>query len=91
MGRDLSQAGNHSACQAYLRAAVDRYPHDAWLHHDLATACSSAMPPDYAEALRHYSAASVLQPDGAWFQLMVATCYAELWRRTIGPSPPIAR
>src|SRR5262249_1957998 len=32
MGRDLLHAKDHRACQAYLRAAVDRYAHDIWLH-----------------------------------------------------------
>jgi serine/threonine protein kinase/tetratricopeptide (TPR) repeat protein len=78
LGRDLLEADEHRACQAYLRAAVDRYPHDVWLHGDLAIVCGKVQPPNHAEALRHYSAASVLQPDSVWFLIMVASHYAEL-------------
>ena len=96
MGRDLLQAEEHPACRAYLRAAVDRYPHDAWLHHDLARACGMMEPPNHAEALRHYAAASALQPDCAWFLVMVASNYADLgaydqaiaaYRKVIAMSP----
>jgi tetratricopeptide (TPR) repeat protein len=53
-------------------------------------------PPNHAEALRHDSAASVLQPDGAWFHLVVGKDYAELgaydqaiaaYRKVISLSP----
>jgi tetratricopeptide (TPR) repeat protein len=96
MGRDLLHAKEHRACQAYLRAAVDRYPHDAWLHNDLATVCNAVRPVDRAEALRHYSAASALRPDCAWFHLMVGDGYAKLgaddqavaaYRKVIAISP----
>ncbi|HKB34985.1 MAG TPA: tetratricopeptide repeat protein, partial [Gemmataceae bacterium] len=78
VGWDLDQAQQHAACQSYLRAAIDRYPHDPWLHSGLADACSRLVPADHAEALRHHSAASALQPDSAYFHLMVATEYADL-------------
>src|SRR5262249_41703715 len=68
----------HRTCQAYLRAAVDRYPHDAWLHNDLTQACGASEPPDHAEALRHHSAASALRPDSAWFLLMIGSDFARL-------------
>ncbi len=96
MGRDLLNARERRACQAYLRAAVDRYPHDAWLHNDLATACNALEPADRAESLRHYSAASALRPDCAWFLVMVARSYADLgaddqaiaaYRKVIAMSP----
>jgi tetratricopeptide (TPR) repeat protein len=78
LGRDLVQANEFAACRTYLRAAVDRSPHDAWLQYDLARVCWQVQPPDYAEALRHDSAASVQRPDCAWFHLMVGHDYAEL-------------
>jgi tetratricopeptide (TPR) repeat protein len=78
MGRDLFKAKEYRACQAYLRAAVDRYPQDDWLRIQLAFACSMVVPPDHAEALRHHSAASALRPDRAVFVSMVAKAYADL-------------
>jgi tetratricopeptide (TPR) repeat protein len=78
MGRDLVQAKQYPACWDYLRAAVERYPHDAWLHADLAQACKNAQPPDFAEALRHHSVASAQRPNSAWFLLMIAYDYAGL-------------
>src|SRR5262249_6730855 len=63
VGRDLQKAQQFSACQGYLRAAVDRYPHDPWVHFYLAQVCKGVKPPDFAEGLRHFSAASALQPD----------------------------
>jgi serine/threonine protein kinase/tetratricopeptide (TPR) repeat protein len=96
IGRDLLHAKEHRACQAYLRAAVDRYPHDAWLHNDLATVCNAVQPADRAESLRHHSAASALRPNCAWFLVMVARSYADLgaddqaiaaYRKVIAMSP----
>jgi tetratricopeptide (TPR) repeat protein len=78
LDRDLIKANEFAACRAYLRAAVERYPHDAWLHFDLAFACKSVQPPDFAEALRHDSLASGLRPDCALFHLWVGGDYAEL-------------
>jgi serine/threonine protein kinase/tetratricopeptide (TPR) repeat protein len=96
MGRDLAHAGAHPACRGYLKAAVERYPHDAWLHNDLARACELMAPPNHAEALRHCAAASALQPDCAWFLVTVASNYALLgaydqaiegYRKVIAMSP----
>jgi serine/threonine protein kinase/tetratricopeptide (TPR) repeat protein len=96
LGWDLTRAKECAACRAYLRAAVARYPQDAWLHNDLATTCQRVNPPAHAEALRHISAASALQPESAWFLLMVAYEYAQLgsydqavaaYRKTIAMSP----
>src|SRR5262249_47562827 len=59
LGQDLVRVEESATSRAYLRAAVERSPHDAWLHSDLARVCGAMKPPAYAEALRHYSAASV--------------------------------
>jgi eukaryotic-like serine/threonine-protein kinase len=75
---DLLDANEYVACRAYLRTAVDRYPHDAWLHHYLAQACRLVKPPDYGEALRHHVAASVRRPDSAYFHAMVGIDYMSL-------------
>jgi tetratricopeptide (TPR) repeat protein len=99
VGRDLAAAREYRACRSYLRAAVDRYPHDAWLHNDLATVCVSMDPPDFAEALRHSAAASALMPGSAWFHLMVGSEYDRLgaydqaiaaYRKVISLSPGYA-
>jgi tetratricopeptide (TPR) repeat protein len=96
VARDLERAREYRATQAYLRAAVDRYPHDAWLHEDLARVCGRVEPPDHAESLRHHSAASALQPNSAFFHLMAGVDYAELeaydqaiavYRKVIAQSP----
>ncbi|HVC92096.1 MAG TPA: protein kinase [Pirellulales bacterium] len=78
LGRDLREAGEVSAWRTFLRAAVDRYPHDVFLHYDLFEICHLVQPPDYAEALRHLSAASVQRPDSGLFHLQIGTCYAHL-------------
>jgi tetratricopeptide (TPR) repeat protein len=78
LGWDLFRAREYRACQAYLRAAVDRYPQDDWLRLELAFACTMVVPPDHAEALRHHSAASALRPDRASLLSMVAKAYADL-------------
>jgi tetratricopeptide (TPR) repeat protein len=75
---DLRDAKEFAACRTLLRAAVERYPHDEWLHFDLAGICLKMDPPAYAEALRHASAATLLQPDSAAFRLWLGDCYAGL-------------
>jgi tetratricopeptide (TPR) repeat protein len=78
LGWDLFRAKEYRACQAYLRAAVDRYPQDDWLRLELAFACTMVVPPDHVEALRHLSAASALRPDRAALLSMVGQAYADL-------------
>jgi serine/threonine protein kinase/tetratricopeptide (TPR) repeat protein len=78
VGRDLLRANQHTACRTFLRAAVDRYPHDVWLHYDLFQVCRAMRPPNFTEALRHISAASVQRPRSALFHLYVGDCYSAL-------------
>jgi tetratricopeptide (TPR) repeat protein len=78
LAMDLLDAKEYVASRTYLRAAVDRYAHDAWLHHYLAQACRLVKPPDYAEALRHHLAASVRRPDSAYFHAMAGIDYLAL-------------
>jgi hypothetical protein len=78
VSRDLIKAQQFSACQSYLRAGVDRYPQDPMVHVVLAHVCRSVKPPDFAEALRHSSAASALQPDSVVFLVVLSMYYAEL-------------
>ena len=78
LGRDLQRVGQYPAMRALLRAAVERYPREAWLHFDLAYSARGLRPPDYAEALSHMSAATVLRPDNALFHLYLAEYYAGL-------------
>ncbi len=78
VSRDLRDAREFAACRTLLRAAAERYPHDEWLYFDLAGICLEMNPPEYAEALRHSSAATLLRPDSAVFQLRLGDCYAGL-------------
>jgi tetratricopeptide (TPR) repeat protein len=75
---DLSRVKQHAAGRAFLRSAVERNPHDVWLHAQLAAACRQMQPPDNAEALRHSAAASALRPDGARFHSDVGDYYLAL-------------
>jgi serine/threonine protein kinase len=78
LGRNLKGAKQHLACRNFFRAAADRYPHDVWLQYDLFVACINAQSPDWPEALRHVSAASVQWPDCALFHLQIGECYLGL-------------
>jgi tetratricopeptide (TPR) repeat protein len=78
LGRDLKAARQLSACRDFLRAAVERYPHDVWLRSDLAEACLNVPKPERPEALRQLSAASTLYPDCAVFHWRIAECYFAL-------------
>jgi tetratricopeptide (TPR) repeat protein len=78
LARDLDQAKQPAAGRALLRAAVERYPHDVWLHAHLAAVCRQMRPPDNAEALRHAAAASALRPDSARFHSDVGDYYLAL-------------
>jgi serine/threonine protein kinase len=75
---DLRGAREFAACRTLLRATAERYPHDEWLRFDLAGICLDMDPPDYAEALCHTAAATLLQPDSAAFRLRLGDCYAGL-------------
>jgi tetratricopeptide (TPR) repeat protein len=76
--RDLRDAKQFAACRTYYQAAAKRYPHDDWLHFDLAGILLEMDPPAYAEALGQSFAATVLRPDCAVFQLQLGDCYAGL-------------
>jgi len=77
--RDLRDARQYAAARTFVRAAIDRYPHDVRLQIDLADLCLLRMyPPEYAETLRHISAATALRPDSAVFHLYLGDCYVGL-------------
>jgi serine/threonine-protein kinase len=76
--RNLRDAGQFAVCKTLMRAAAERYPHDEWLHFELAGLCLQMQPPEFAEALRHCSAATLLQPDSALFWLWLGKCYGSL-------------
>jgi serine/threonine-protein kinase len=78
LARDLRDAKQFAACRTLLRAGAERSPHEVWSHFDLADSCLKMNPPEYAEALRHTSAAALLRPDSAVFQLQLGDCYAGL-------------
>jgi tetratricopeptide (TPR) repeat protein len=74
----LKDRGEFSAGRTLLRAAADRYPHDVWLLHNLYLNCSTSEPPNWPEALRHVSAASVQWPDCGLFHVCIGNCYAKM-------------
>jgi serine/threonine protein kinase/tetratricopeptide (TPR) repeat protein len=78
VSRDLRDAKQYAACRTFMRAVVERYPDSDWSHFDLAGICLAMDPPEYAEALRHCSAAAALRPQSAVFQLRLGDCYAGL-------------
>jgi serine/threonine protein kinase/tetratricopeptide (TPR) repeat protein len=78
LARDLAAAGQLPACLAYLRAATDRHPQDAWLHYNLFYYCIRSQSAEPQEALRHIAAACVLRPDSALFHYRLAECYLTL-------------
>jgi tetratricopeptide (TPR) repeat protein len=78
LARNLRDVKQFAACRTLLRAAAERCPHNEWMHFDLADICLRMNPPEYAEALRHCSAAALLRPDSAVFRLRLGDCYAGL-------------
>jgi tetratricopeptide (TPR) repeat protein len=78
LARDLFADGQLPAGLAYLRAATDRYPQDAWLHYDLSMYCSRSQPAEPQETLRHIAAACTLRPDSALFHFRLGECYSAL-------------
>jgi serine/threonine protein kinase/tetratricopeptide (TPR) repeat protein len=78
LGRDLTRAVQLGALRDFLRAATDRYPHDIWLHQDLAIACWRVTPPAYDEAIRHISVALAQRPAVWGFHWTLGYCYAHL-------------
>jgi tetratricopeptide (TPR) repeat protein len=78
LGRDLDDARQLPTARTYLRAAIDRYPQDPFLHFYLCQACGQIAPDGPHEALRHVAAACVLKPQSAVFQLLLGFCYEEL-------------
>jgi tetratricopeptide (TPR) repeat protein len=76
--RDLRDARQYEACYRFLRAVLERYPHDVWSHYELSHICQRMKPPQYTEALRHSSAASVQWPDSPVFHLQLGDCYVRL-------------
>jgi tetratricopeptide (TPR) repeat protein len=74
----LNRAKETGASYALLRKAVDRYPHDAWLHFELAFCQPPNAPTEVRrfEVLRHLAAASALRPDSALFHAQIGQYYA---------------
>jgi tetratricopeptide (TPR) repeat protein len=78
LAADLYDRGELAANRTFLRAAADRYPHDVWLQRALYLNCVTSEPPNWPEALRYASAASVQWPDCGLFQICVGQCYDAL-------------
>jgi tetratricopeptide (TPR) repeat protein len=78
LGADLKDRGEFSAGRTLLRAAADRYPHDVWLLQNLYINCSTSKPPNWPEALRYVSAASVQWPDCGAFHVCIGDCYTAM-------------
>ncbi len=76
--QSLRDARQFAVCRTLLRAAAERFPHEEWFHFELAGLCLDMQPPEYAEALRHSAAATLLRPDSAVFRLRLGDCYAGL-------------
>ena len=98
LSSNLNREKETGASYALLRKAVDRYPHDAWLHFELAF-CQPPNAPTEAkrfEVLRHLAAASALRPDSALFHAQIGQYYAsnrffdkavEAYRKAIALKP----
>jgi len=63
LARILTKAEDEPVAIAVLRAAVVRYPADAWTNFELATLLKRAQPPQLDEAIRYYTAARALRPE----------------------------
>jgi serine/threonine protein kinase/Flp pilus assembly protein TadD len=61
LGLSSVQNGLRKEGLELLRAAYSRHPGDFWINHNLAHACTRSEPPQWEEALRHYTAALVLR------------------------------
>lgn len=76
LGRDLRDAKEYAACRTFLRAAIDRYPHDLWLRSDMLATCLRLQPPAWLE--RHACPGTTLAPDSGYYHVMLAECYGAL-------------
>jgi tetratricopeptide (TPR) repeat protein len=81
LGRDLMGVRQYEPCRDYLRAAVDQYPDDVWLHYELSEVCHRVQKTDFVEAFRHMSAASTLQPGSPRFLNRLGGLYMNLGSR----------
>ncbi len=63
LARSLDKAGESKRAIAILRAAVSRYPGDAWANFELAKLLRYAKPPQPEDAIRYYTAARALRPE----------------------------
>ncbi|MGO9467684.1 MAG: tetratricopeptide repeat protein, partial [Isosphaeraceae bacterium] len=66
LARILTKAEDEAGAIAVLRAAVIRYPADAWTNFELATLLNRAQPRKLDEAIRYYTVARALRPDSGW-------------------------
>ncbi len=91
LARILTRAEDKQGAIAVLRAAVVKWPGDAWTNFELATLLTRAEPPQLDEAIRYYNATRALRPETGWDLAQVLeqqgrydealTLYRELVRR----------
>ncbi len=65
LARILTKAEDRQGAIAVLRAALGRYPGDAWTNFELATLLER-WPPQLDEAIRYYTAARARRPETGW-------------------------
>jgi serine/threonine-protein kinase len=65
LGISLTAVGDYATAVQLLRQAQQRYPTDFWINHQLAYYLYMSKPPEWAEAVRYYTAALALRPESA--------------------------
>jgi tetratricopeptide (TPR) repeat protein len=77
----LFQSGLHKEAIEWLRAAHAAHPGDFWINQNLANAHAWTDPPQWGEALRHYTAALALRPQTPWLYVNIGVALKRLGKR----------
>jgi Flp pilus assembly protein TadD len=80
LGAYLRKSGAGAQAVALLRRAQHAHPSDFWINHQLAESYSHQKPPQWGEAIRHYSIAVALRPHSPGARLNLGLALREKGR-----------
>ena len=81
LGESMFRTGLRKEATEWLRAAHNQHPEDFWINQNLASVYSRSDPPQWEEAMRHYTTALALRPQSHMIYSNIGVALNRLGKR----------